>query len=296
MSYDYVQHAASVADLRLSFHLVQHDGIDVAGAALTWRRRGPYRDVVVPPFTPYSALILSSAPPPEAVHEGSSDLDVLLDSIERRYHLARLHLHGSLQDVRAAAWHKWQVHPLYTYVFDFKEGVADVSPAWSESAARNFRSHRDEYELLEDGSAAVASVDICARSYGRRRRQMPLREEQLLPLIQHMRQSGLATSFAVRNLSTDEIEAALTILFDSSEAFYWVTGSQPGPSMSVLLGLVLPILSSRGIRRFDFMGANTPSVAEFKRRLGCRLETYYGMTFVRRPELKLLSTLRHLVR
>jgi hypothetical protein len=113
--------------------------------------------------------------------------------------------------------------------------------------------------------------------------------------VQHLREAGYAMSFAVTAVETREIEAAATILTDRREAFYWVVGSRPGPAMTVLIGKMLPLLAEKGFARFDFMGANTPSVAEFKRKLGPRLETYYGINYVGRKTLKVASALRRII-
>ncbi|HET6566995.1 MAG TPA: hypothetical protein VFG50_03460, partial [Rhodothermales bacterium] len=71
-------------------------------------------------------------------------------------------------------------------------------------------------------------------------------------------------------------------------------GSEPGPAMSVLLANMLPALASSGMRTFDYQGANTPSIAEFKRRMGARLVSYYGIEKCTRPELIVFERLRTL--
>ncbi|MEX0748096.1 MAG: hypothetical protein WD275_08865 [Rhodothermales bacterium] len=294
-SLEFLTTIAALAGLRLAFHLVSSDTVDVAGSALTWRRRGPYREVVVPPFAPYSAVLLDASPAGEADHDRSSDLDMLLESIEHRFQMARLHLHVSLHDVRRPAWRGWNVHPLYTYVTDAPISGMETTDGWSSGPARTFRNSEADYELIDDGSAAVASVNLCIDGYARKERKLTLPPQRLLPFVQHLREAGLATSFAVRHRASFEIEGAVTVLADRQEGFYWVAGSRPGPAMTVLIGKMLPLLAERGLTRFDFMGANTPSVAEFKRKFGTRLETYYGMTYLGRRTLKLASTLRRMI-
>ena len=294
-SIEYLTAVSSLAGLRLAFHLVSSDSGDVAGAALTWRRRGPYRELVVPPFAPYSAVLLHGLPAREADHDRKSDFDMLLESIEQRFQLARLHLHVTLQDARRPLWRGWNVHPLYTYVTDPLERESEPPEGWSANPARTFRNSASAYELLEDGTAAVASVNLCADSYARKERRLMLPPQRLLPLVQHLREAGFASSFAVRRREKADIEAAVTVLTDRQEGFYWVAGSRPGESMTVLIGKMLPLLLERGLTRFDFMGANTPSVAEFKRKLGTDLETYYGMTYVGRRMLKLAATVRRII-
>ncbi|MEX0599100.1 MAG: GNAT family N-acetyltransferase, partial [Rhodothermales bacterium] len=104
-----------------------------------------------------------------------------------------------------------------------------------------------------------------------------------------------ASAFAVRHKSSDEIHAAVVILNDGRTAYYWIAGSRPGDGMTVLIGELLPRLFNQGIELFDFMGANTPGIAEFKRKFGARLVPYFALTRCR-EDLTLLRTLRNMWR
>jgi hypothetical protein len=76
-------------------------------------------------------------------------------------------------------------------------------------------------------------------------------------------------------------EAAIVLLHRLSDAFYWIVGSSPGPSMTILIAHVFEHCAANNIRRFDFVGANTPSIADFKRRFGPKLTTYPSQVLVR---------------
>ena len=90
-------------------------------------------------------------------------------------------------------------------------------------------------------------------------------------------------------------EAAVCTITDAGTSYYWLAGSVPGPAMTVLLGSLLPKLRQDGVRIFDLVGANTPSIAEFKRRLGAQLEEYRALTSVSRPELRWLLRLKQIL-
>jgi hypothetical protein len=61
--------------------------------------------------------------------------------------------------------------------------------------------------------------------------------------------------------------------------------------MTVLLAEALPRLRADGLAAFDFVGANTPSIAEFKRRLGPALVPYFRIERCTRAGLALLLRL-----
>lgn len=289
----YLRAAAAAGGLRVSVHLVRDGADDLAGVAVWWRRRGPYRELVMPAFTPFSPVLLRDEPSEADVHARQTPFEGLLESLESSYDVLRLHLPLGIDDVRPAAWRGWQSRPLYTYMLQLAPG-AEPTHGWSSSAARNFRRHRDEFSLVEADSKTCA--DLCAESYERSGRPLPLPAGRLIPMIDRLRESGAAATYGTRSNASGRIEAAVAVLHDMQTAVYWVAGSLPGAAMTVLIGEMLPKLAADGIERFDFMGANTPPIAEFKRRFGCSLEQYYRLSLFTRRELKVLHAMKRLLR
>lgn len=290
----YLRAVSSAVGLNLSVHFVDVDGVDEAGFAATWKRQGPYRTVVVPPFTPFSALLLRHRPAESDIHARSSPFGAILREVEHHYDAAHLQLHPSIRDVRPAQWRKWDAHPLYTYVVDLKEGV-DVLAGWSASSARNYRTARDDYELIEGIKAVSAAIRLSRESYARHGRTAPLSEDALRRLADGT--GKFSRAYAVRRKDASKrVDAAIVTLADAGRAYYWIAGSIPGSGMTVLVGDVLTRLDRQTTQLFDFVGANTPTIAEFKRRFGCRLENYYRIVYYGRRDLQLLHMLREAFR
>ena len=65
--------------------------------------------------------------------------------------------------------------------------------------------------------------------------------------------------------------------------------------MTVLVGNLLARLRDQGVHMLDFVGANTPSIAEFKRKFGSRIVPYYRVEHVVRPELRVLQRFRKML-
>lgn len=281
----YARRAAEAYGLRCRMHLVTANGQDTAGAIIFWRRRGPYREVRLPPFTQYSALLLRAETSEAAVHSRTSRLEMLLDSLEGAYD--RLDIMATLSDVRPANWRGWQVQPLYTYTLALASGP--VTSHWSHSAERTWRRHQEHFRVEETGpDPARAVVSLCQKSYRRHGRTLPGGPESLLSLIRNLMHDGRVRLFTARRHAQDTVEAGLAVLLNGDAACYWIAGSAPGPAMTVLLGCALPLLREAGVTHFDFVGANTPSIAEFKRRFGPRLTPYHHLQKITRPELRLL--------
>ncbi len=286
----YVRAAAAAYGLRCEMHLVaSDDGQDEAGALIYWRRRGPYRVVALPPFTQYSPLLLGQRSSEAAVHARRSAFEALLAALEARFDVLRLLCHA-LPDVRAARWRAWRAVPFYTYHLMLHD-ADDLVGRWSAGTRRAFLKHEAAYRVDEDPAAVSAIVGLCAEGYARHGRRLPADASRLRALIDALGREGMVRLFAATPRDGDAPEAGLAVLHDGRTAHYWIAGSVPGPAMTVLLGRLLPRLRADGLEGFDFVGANTPTIAEFKRHFGPVLTSYFLIEKVARPALRLLFRL-----
>ena len=262
----------------------------VAGVLLYERRHGPYRRIVVPPLTPYTPVLLREELRETDVHARRSPLDALLPLLEHRYSHLALHLHSSLADVRAFQWAGWDVRPLFTYR-QALAGEADLRRAVSRNVRR--LAGDDVWRVAEAPEAVEAVIGLGQTSFGRQGRALPVEAARLHRLVRSLLAAGLARLFTATS-GRGEIEGALVVLHDGTAAYDWFVGSHPGPARARLTYDVLLRLYDEGVRTYDFGGANTPSIAEFKRRFGGTLTPYYRAERYVRPELRLLDRLRRL--
>ena len=250
-----------------------------AAIALLVRRMGPWRWASHPPLLPESPLIVPDRSAPVLPER-------LLEALARRYARVDLHLPPGWMDVRPALWRGWRAQPLYTYAIDLDQ----TAPAhWSENPRRLFRKVAAHYRLIEDARLAPVVARLVAAGYRRHRRPPPAPADRLAALLEALAAAGPLRIFGVQNAS-GETEAAVALVVERPRAWYWLAGSMPGPAMTVLLGHLWSRLREEGFRWFDFVGANTPSIAEFKRRFNPTLQLYFRLTRDRSP---LQTLLRH---
>ena len=102
-----------------------------------------------------------------------------------------------------------------------------------------------------------------------------------------------ARVFAAHRRDTGAFEGGLIVLVDGSSAYYWIAGSIPGAAMTVVTGQMLFRLRSEGISTVDFVGANTPSIAAFKRRFGPTLVEYPRLVASRSRIFEAVLSARH---
>ena len=143
--------------------------------------------------------------------------------------------------------------------------IEELMDAWSASARRTWRKHLGEYRFSEGGSTADL-IALVEAGYARHGRRLPLSASALQSWSRSLMHAGLGTLYTLAEGS--KLAAGILVLRGPVRAFYWLAGSLPGPAMTVLLGHVFEHLHQQGVPSFDFMGANTPGISEFKRRFG----------------------------
>ena len=289
---EFVTALASATGLEVAVLFVANGGEDVAAAAVPWRRRGPYREILIPPLTPFSAVILNKEPAENEIHGRTSELERLLAGLEDHFDVVRLHLPPALRDVRPASWRGWDVQPFYTYVAP----LPSPPSGWSTNTARTFEKLRPEYKASTLGGAASDLARLSAAGYRRHGRRPPSDADRLEAIVDAVTAAGLASVYSVRGRATGAVEAAVVVVRSGAEAAYWLAGSEPGPAMTVLIGELLEDLAAKGVAHLDFVGANTPGIAEFKRKFGSSLVPYYRIEYVGRRELRLLYSFRSILR
>ena len=260
------------------------DGWDAAAPVLR-KRRGPFTAAALPPLAPVWRPVLAEPPAASQTHARTSPLDALLPRLDAEADQATLALADD--DLRPYAWAGWTVTPRSTYRLHLSE---DVEAGFSSGVRRTIRKEAGAFDVVEDGALTAEAVELMVASYRRGGEPLGLDERAVAGLAGAFVAAGLARTFAARR--GGQTEAAVVAAHDGRTAFYWIAGSAPGPAMTVLLARTLHQLQADGIAAFDFCGANTPSIAEFKRRFGPTLAPAPIARRVSHPALRLIDRLR----
>lgn len=255
---------------------------DGAAALVYERKRGPFRAAALPPFAPAAAPVLAPGAPGAA-------LAALLAGVQRGVHQASFLLPYAWTDTAAFARAGWTLTTRQTYVSALPAG-ADPG-TWSANARRLARKSAAAYAVEEDARHVEAAVGLMTASYRRHGAPFGYADAEVARLARAAVEAGLARCFAAVGAG-GAVEAALVAAHDDRTGYYWLPGSVPGPAMTVLLAAVLPRLAAAGLTAFDWCGANTPSIAEFKRRFGPALAPVVAARWVRPGPARLLDRLR----
>lgn len=278
---------ATGTSARVAF--VERDGEDRAAVVLYRRGTGITARPIYPALNYYTPLLLRTAPSDSDVHGGADDLSLLLS----RLLAARIHVHLQLppvvRDIRPAAFHGLDARPFFTYVLP---PGADVAASWSASTRRMYRRYHDRYEFSVDAGQTELVVELAADSYRRSKRPAPFDPAMFARAVAPLADAGLTRTLIVRD-QAGVVKGGIVLLRNETAACYWIAGSEPGPAMTSLVGMMLERLSDENTEQFDFLGANSRSIAEFKRRFGPKLTPFHH---IRQREPFAHRTVRKLIR
>ncbi len=288
-NFEFASRLARAQDLARSAVFVTDQGNDVAALLATSRRVGPFSEIVPPRFSPVSAFLI------DAAHSRAhlrSVAETLAESLPRRHNRVTLQLDSSLQEALELATTSWRHTTLKTYVFNLPSLQDDLTGSWSAGTRRLYRKSIADYDVTSPDNGYDAAVDLCEQSYERSGRPFGIDPAVLKSLAADLPTPFLSVPFVATRRATGQMEGALLVLIHGTDAFYWIAGSLPGPAMTVIIGSAIEHLRDAGIRTFDLLGANSPGIAEFKRRFGPQLVQYLRLTLDRSRILSLLVGFR----
>ena len=272
---DVIRGIAASSGTTASLVFATDDGSDVAAIATFSRRAGPLRKLVHPSTAYYSPILLRSAPDPSSVHQQRDGLSVLLKTLKQLRHRPRVQLPPTIVDIRPAHGQGLVATPFYT--FTARPGE-NRSAKWSSSSRRLFERYHNQYELDDSAETVAPVVEMAQQAYERSGRKSPFQAAPLVSAIHRLRAGGHVATLGLRD-SNVEVKGGVMLLRNRDTACYWISGSEPGPAMTVMVGRLLEWLAAEGVKEFDFMGANTFSIAEFKRRFGTTLRPFFHVTW-----------------
>jgi len=238
---------------------------DEVGVIGLERSRGPVRALALTPGAAYSSPLLVTVPPEAEVNRRQTALDALREAVEGQFAQATFSLPPTWTDPRTFSFASWDTALRYTAVADLRD---DPTAAWSKGSLQRARRHADAFRIEESQGAADSAAQLQAASYSRKDIPYGLSVQSLGAIARALAERGLARAFTATRTGADAPEAAALFAVDGGRAIYWLSGSEPGPAMTVLFLHAVRALKASGVTHLDLGGANVPGVAQFKRQLG----------------------------
>ncbi len=247
----------------------------IAGlAGLARKRSGLYR-LETPELTPHTGLLLApvqSKGPAKAEAEQHRVCELLIEYIEQNYdHVFAVHP-PAITDMRPFIWRGWDTRLRYTYQMD----LSDLD-ALFERVERRTRTVIRKAEKLGYALEQTDDVALFRKLYetlypdGR----PPVAATVAERFVAAVLAAGLGRAYTIAS-PAGEI-ASIVVFVDGPDTSYaWAAGADPAlNNTGATSALYWQYFTATKKKRFDFVGANIPAIAFFKRGFGGDLVPYY---------------------
>jgi hypothetical protein len=276
-TYAWLECAAKATDQSFKCYGVYKNGSLLAGVSGMEARYGYLTRLMTPPLTPYGGLLFAPIPakgPAKLEAEWGHATELIIAHVLTHYNRVQLSLAPSVHDVRKFTWSDWHAQILYTYEID----LTDLSALW-ERFERRTRTVLRKAENANFVLQPVNDLTVFRRQfeliYAKQGIEPPVDPSLVRSFADHAVAAGLARTVAI--VSPEGDIASVVVFVDGFDRLYaWVAGADAKFNQSGATSLLYwQMFQESKLKRFDFVGANIPAIAKFKRGFGGDLVPYY---------------------
>lgn len=254
---------------------VLKNGNLVAGCPVYEKIKYGFKMAILPPLVPHLGIVLKDD---KSLYLSKREYltlkveELLSERFSREYSYINLTNHPNLQDIRGFDWAGWKINARYTYIVNFKE-----KPKISPSAKRQINKALKAGIKVKESSNIEEFANIVYKSYLRHGNPPPYSEEYLINIANYLFSKKIGILLVAKD-SEKRILSGMIMIKDKKTLYEWVVAGDPEfhetGANSLLLSYIFSNFSSQ-FDKFDFMGANTQTIAKFKTNFGGQLVPYY---------------------
>ena len=280
----------------LTAHATSGAGIAIP---LLSRQRFFLRVSPAPPITLYNGFQTTLPPTTDKQRRQLiAPTESILREISAHYHFASLSLPVDCPVIDVFHRFRWQLLKQRTIVIPMTDHEA-VWAGYSQSLRRKIRRADEQQLRLAETEDIDCVVALHETSYQRHGIMPPVPKIQLLDWMRRLKAENFLRMFTAA-LPNGKVVAVRVVIPDHNSIYDWLAGADVGATdISASHWLVANIhrrFMELGYTSFDFMGANTPGVAEFKRSFGGMEVPFHIATYYRSPMVKTVESLRNSLR
>ena len=247
----------------------------IAGLAGLARKRFSLYRLETPELTPHTGLLLApvqSKGPAKAEAEQHRICQLLIEHIEQKYdHVFAVHT-PAIADIRPFTWRGWDARLRYTYQMD----LGDLD-ALFERFERRTRTVIRKAEKLGYALEQTDDVSLFRKLYetlypdGRPPIAAAIAERFVAAVLA----ANLGRAYTIAS-PTGEIASIVVFVDGPNTSYAWAAGADPAfHNTGATSALYWQYFTTSEKKYFDFVGANIPAIAFFKRGFGGDLVPYY---------------------
>lgn len=243
------------------------------------------RLIVHPYLTQFSGLLLSHRQTKyffKDLKYRNEMLKSLIGILEKDYDVIDLSFSPSLMDIRMFTWKQYKSRVKYTFVGNL-ENEEKIFRNLNPATRRQIKKAEKQNVIIDKGVNEKLIRDfyhLQSLSLNRQQHEIKFKLKDFISLILTLKKVPFNLSFYVAYKFDTPIAAQANIAFKKT-AYYWLAGGDPsyfktGVNQLLMYNVFQDLLSNR-IKYFDFVGANTPGVSDYKANYNFNLTPYYGV-------------------
>lgn len=257
------------------YAVCDNSGNIAAGVPVYILKRAGFKVGIYPPLTPYMGIMFGKFEQNRAKEENMQVeiVKAFTQKLSSDFSYVRLSMHPTIGDARPFKWAGWETDVAYTYY----SSLNDRDKVWQNmgrDAKKNIKKS-EEYCLEFHRHKDVGKFyEMYEKTYTRQKMKAPVPRRFIEGMFDIFDERSIAMYFAEKN---NEPAASCIVLFYKNASYYLLAASDyekrqfKGPSF--LLWKVLEDVS-KSCTHIDLVGANTPSVVEFKNNFSTSLVPY----------------------
>jgi lipid II:glycine glycyltransferase (peptidoglycan interpeptide bridge formation enzyme) len=243
------------------------------------------RLVVPPQYTQYWGILISHRKTKyqfKDIKYRKDILESLINTLEQDHKIIDLALPPEIDDVRALLWKNYQPDIRYTFQKELSNHD-NILSSFDPDIKRQIKKAENKHIKVAKGndeSFIKQFYSLQTLSLTRQKRKFNLNSDEFVFLINSLKKNKITVKFYLAYHSETPVNSSAILVFKNS-AYYWLAGTNPeyfntGANQLVMWN-VMKDLVDNNIHNFDFVGANTPGVSEYKATYNARLVPYFKM-------------------
>lgn len=211
-------------------------------------------------------------------------LEAALSCFEERFdpHYVQIRTTDRFGDPRPFAWHDFELRPQYSYVVDITPDPETVVGTFSSDARSNIRGAEDVATTVGGVDVIDSVVDQLTDRHEAQDRSYPVTAAFLRDLYEAL-PSGVMRPYELR--ADGEFVVGMITLELGDTIYRWQGGAKTDADVptDVLDWEIMRSARSRGLARYDLVGANKQRLSRYKSKFDPELVTFQSLVKASRP-------------
>jgi CelD/BcsL family acetyltransferase involved in cellulose biosynthesis len=260
------------------------NGKIISGIMIFYKKKFGINIITHAPLTIYNGILFDEPSAGEKSQKLTGhELELseyLLKRLEREFKFINFSTSLNIHDARPYIWRDWKVKPQYTYILKLGDHQS-ILDNFSSSLRRKIKHCESESFKISAEGSITKLIELQEESYAKSGIKPVLTAALFEKLITTVKEKKLADVYSIS--LGDDIHSMRAVLKWNNNIYDWIAGSaasfRNSNATHFLLWNMLRNFSNNNYLYFDFMGANTKNIIDFKRSFGGELKEYYDITY-----------------